>query len=175
MKVMSSSNTISNLTRVQRESGFTLLEVTVAVALLGAALTVIVGLQTRLVDTMVQERNLFKASLYAQYLLTFLDVDQTPPEAGTTNGSLEDELQKRGYFDDEMPLDVKRELQTWRFSQQVQSIDFGDFKDVLRRISLKIEWGTGSAEQSEYLYYMVSDPTGQRLQQASALTGGSGR
>ena len=147
------------------ESGFTLIEVTVAVALLGAALTVIVGLQTRLVDTMIQERHLFRASLYAQYVLTFLDVDIFPPDPGTTKGSLEDLLQKKGFFEDDSQQSAKSDIKRWTFVQNVQSIDFGDFKDVLRRIEFTTRWGEGSGEQTSFVYYMVSDPTGQRLQQ----------
>ena len=153
------------------QDGFTLLEVTVAVALLATALTVIVGLQTRLVDTMIQERNLFRASLYAQYVLTFLDVDIYPPDPGTTKGSIEDLLEKRGYFDDDLPGKSRGDIKRWSYIQDVQAIDFGEFKDVLRRISFTTRWGEGSGEQTSFVYFMVSDPFGTRLQQLQSKLG----
>lgn len=157
--------------RKRGETGFTLIEIAVAIALLGSALSVIITLQSRLIDTMMQERNLFRASLLAQYVLTFLDVDQYPPEPGTDKGKLEDLLEKRGYFDGEMPDNQKQSLQSWSYTMEVQSIDVGPFQDVLRRINLTISWGLGSGEETSFLYYMVSDPFGERPQQS---LGGSG-
>lgn len=145
--------------------GFTLIEVSVAVALLGAALTVIVGLQSRLVDTMIQERSLFRASLYAQYILTYLDVDVYPPEAGSTKGDLEELLEKRGFFDDDMMKFVRTDMKRWSYSQDVQSIDYAVFQDVLRRITLTIRWGPGVGDETSFVYFMPSDPFNERPQQ----------
>ncbi len=53
-------------------AGFTLVEIAVAVAILGLALTTLIGLHTRMLDTYYNEKNRTKSAFLAQYVMTIL-------------------------------------------------------------------------------------------------------
>ena len=91
------------------EKGFTLIEISIAVLILGLALTTLIGLQTRVVDLYSYERNLTKAGLYAQYLMTHIELEKDPPEEGSIKESLSNRLTELGYFDDHPTEDIEKD------------------------------------------------------------------
>lgn len=145
--------------RLRRSAGFTLIEVAVAIAILGAGLATLVTLQTRLTDTFLRERNLFRATLAAQYLITFLEIENDPPEPGTSDGLLADALREKGYFDGDSLASPEERFADWRYVQDVESVDYAEFTDILRRIRLTIIWGEGSAEQHSLVLFMNTNKT----------------
>lgn len=144
------------------EGGFTLVEISAAVAILGAALTTIITLQTRLVDTFVHERNLLRATLYAQYLMTFVEISPSPPDPSVDTQPLDDALRERGYFDGletagtESSLSERRAIDGWEVETRVTPIPFFDFEDVARRVDLTVRWGKGDDEQTSLMLYVKS-------------------
>ena len=140
-------------------AGFTLIEIAVAVSILGASLATVIALNTRLLDTVSREQNLLRATLYGQYLLAFVEIAPEPPEVGVDEGELTDRLKRLGYFEgDEFESLVDR-LQGWRYSQTVSAVDFGEFPDIMRRIDLVISWDSGSRDQLSLLLYIKSPLT----------------
>jgi len=147
----SAKNTLNN------DHGFTLIEVAVAVFILGLAFTQLVAWQTRELDLYINERSRIKAALYAQYLMTILEVQDQAPELGAQDGKLEDELREEGYFDTDELNDksVSTEIADWTYKRTVSKIDISKYKnDALRRIEMEISWGD-SANQSFTLIYFI--------------------
>ncbi|MFN8389566.1 MAG: prepilin-type N-terminal cleavage/methylation domain-containing protein [Bdellovibrionota bacterium] len=146
-------------------SGFTLIEVAVAIAILGAGFATLISFQTRLMDNYVHERNLFRATLAAQYLMAFLEVDNDPPEVGDTDGALEEALRKRGYFDGEQLDDTAKQFDGWKLEQHVTSVDYAEFQDILRRIELKVSWDKSERDSVSLVLFMNTPSTDQTAQQ----------
>lgn len=119
--------------------GFTLIEVAIAVAILGIGLTTLLSLQSRYIKNYQHEENLTQAALYAQYLMTMIEVNDTVPEPGTSDKPLAEALGGSGYFDKD-DLTAKESLKDWRAIQEVNSIDIDPVKDALRQISVSVSW-----------------------------------
>ncbi len=143
-----------------REDGFTLLEIAIAVAILGVALVTLVGLQTRLIDSYVQEKNREQAALYAQYLMSITQVQVEAPEVGTEEKDLESILREAGYFDNDRRRDFELMLDGWSYLRSVSSISaptvegLPPLEDILRRIDLEIRWGEAEDESYRLVYFM---------------------
>jgi prepilin-type N-terminal cleavage/methylation domain-containing protein len=142
-----------NLQR-RSNSGFTLVEVAVAVAILGLALTTLVGLHTRMLDTYFNERSRTKAAFIAQYVITMLEVAPEPPGTGDTDGELDDILSDFGYFDGDDLKAHQQELAGWSYRQAVSSIDLPFLEDALRRVDLDIRWGESDNEKFSLVYFI---------------------
>jgi prepilin-type N-terminal cleavage/methylation domain-containing protein len=140
--------------RGRSAAGFTLVEVAIAVAILGVSLATLLTLQTRYIRIYLSEENQTRAALYAQYLMTMLDLAEELPEAGTKSGPLLDVLQQQGYFDKNVPPQEKERLKEWDYDQTVTSEDYGDAVDIMRRISLKLSWGPSESESFSLIYYV---------------------
>lgn len=130
------------------EQGFTLVEVAIAIAILGLAFATLISFQISLVDTAGKERNRFKATLAAQYLLSFYEIMPKAPPLEDVETDLTDELKAKGYFDTAEPVFGSQNagFTAWRLRRKVTSIDYAEFKDVLRRVELRVFWGEQETE-----------------------------
>ncbi len=160
----------------QNDKGFTLVEIAIAVAILGVALVTLVGLQTRMLDTYFIEKNRVKASLYAQYLMAMVEVQPEPPEVGNESRDLKDALEDAGYFDKEGFERADQTIEGWRYTRQVVPLGLpvsgGDvMDDALRRVDIVIEWGPSDDEEFD-LTYFINMPISPDLAQAGG--GGTG-
>lgn len=72
-----------------RRDGFTLLEVLVAVAVLGLALVSLLGLHVRNLALLERDRRITESTLLARALMTEAEVEPFP-DLGLTNGDFED-------------------------------------------------------------------------------------
>lgn len=136
------------------EGGFTLIEAVVSIAILGLALTVLIGLETSYVDRYFEQRMNTKAAFYARYIMTMLEIEEELPEPGSSNDLLRDQLSEFGYFDYEpenQKIDERDALgSSWKSEINVESVDIPlgteSFSDILRHITVKVSW----AEQKHY-------------------------
>jgi len=148
---------VKDVMRRSREAeGFTLIEIAVSVAILGLALTTLVALNTRMLDTYFNERNRVRASFYAQYLLTMIDAAAEAPELGSKNDSLRDTLEENGYFDEDELKAEKDPPESWTYEREVSSIAIAELDDALRRIDLSINWGPGADESFSMVYFVAT-------------------
>ena len=146
----------------ERQEGFTLVEVAVAIVVLALALTTLIGYQTRLMDTYVNERNRFRATLAAQYLVTFLEIETDPPDPGDTSSELVDALRERGYFSgDTLDTKLQDSMRDWKYTQHVSSVDYAEFQDILRRVELEVEWGPASTDRVSLVLFLNTPTTEQ--------------
>lgn len=137
---------------INKERGFTLLEITVAVAILGVGLTTLIAAQANLINRYLEEKRLFQASLYAQYLMTFIELDKNPPELGTKTDRLYSELNEHGYFKDLENKNLRKDIKDWTVKKTVTPFNFLEYEDIMRRIDLEISWGKKEGSYS-IVYY----------------------
>lgn len=149
-------------------SGFTLVEVAAAVALLGIGLTTLMTLLTRVMDSYSRERNLFRASLYAQYLMTLIEVAQADPEAGSKESDLTGELKQAGYFDNDQNGFEAESIKNWKLIKTVTGVEVPPLPDPLRRIDLIVQWGD-TASDSFRLVYFIKTTTAKQAPSSGQL------
>ena len=146
-------------TRVRRtnsERGFTLIEISAAVVLILFAFTTLTTLQLGFVDNYIRERSMTKAALYAQYLLTPIEVANKPPDEGQSGGLLEDALRQAGYFEQLDPQSVQEEMtriKGWMVRWTVTRQAIPPIEDALRRIDMTIIWSNHPRDQFQITYY----------------------
>lgn len=116
--------------------GFTLLEVLVAVAVLGLAMVSLLGLHVRSLALIDRDQRITEATLLARGLMT--EVEVAPfPEIGLTSGDFEERYPER-YPD-------------LRWEQEVLSTPLADLREVRVRVSRDLE---ESGDDVRLVYYV---------------------
>lgn len=155
MVIVMSNGKVAEMRRSE-QSGFTLIEVAIAVAILGVALVSLVTIQTHYTSAALHERNLLRAVLFAQYHLAIVDADGDYPDPGTEDKPLIDILDEDGYFGDDTALEAaKSSLQGWQFRQVVSKVGVPPFTDAMRRLDITITWDDG--RDYEITYFLKGD------------------
>jgi type II secretory pathway pseudopilin PulG len=137
------------------DAGFTLVEIAISVVILGTALITLVGLNSRILQNYTDDRQQLRAALYAQYLMTMIEVDTKLPDIGDNEADLRSALEQRGYFRDatEQP-----NLDGWRVQTAVSAFDLPAIAvlpavmDALREVRLTVH-PPGGAAGFQLLYY----------------------
>lgn len=121
-------------------AGFTLLEVLVAVAVLGVALTSLLGLHVRNVDLIARDQRITEGTLLARALMT--DVEAEPfPDLGVVTGDFEERWPNR--------------YPGLRWEREVVSTPLPD----LREVRIRVHPGTDDEESGDdvtLVYYVRS-------------------
>jgi type II secretion system protein I len=124
---------------------FTLLEVMVAIAILGIALLGLLGLQHQSMQSVIRAQQSTRASMLAQAVMTEAELERFP-DLGLTHGDFE------GSFPGEFP--------DFRWQRDVE--DSGMFPDV-RKVRVLIQYGpklTQSFALVEFLHSPIPPDTG---------------
>lgn len=145
----------------QREAaGFTLLEVLIAIAVLGIALIALLSLHHQDLQSVIRAQEISRAAMLAQTLMTQAELQRIPP-LGTTNGNF-DELYPRQY-------------PNFRWTRTVEpSATFPD----LRKVEIRILYGPNFGRSFDLVEFLhdprprVVTPQGQAPQNP-ALQGGA--
>lgn len=103
------------------EAGFTLIEIAVAVTILGLGLTTLVALQTRALNGYIQDKMRTKVALAASYLMTVWEARNEFQNLGERTGELEQALQQVGFRESE-PTENK-EFQGWKYKRVIGPVD----------------------------------------------------
>ena len=129
----------------------------VAVVVLSLGFTTLVAVQTTQLSNYERERNIFRASLYSQYIMAAIEIHPSPPAEGSDSGALGNKLSELGYFGYEaVPKSKSREMdeiEGWSWEQQVDEVPVAEREDALRRLRLTIRWGQGPADEFRLVYY----------------------
>lgn len=161
--------------KLHTEKGFTLVEIAVAVAILGVALTTLVGLHTRMLDIYLHEKARTQAAFYCQYIMSLIEVDPQVPDPGTDSGDLRNKLEDLGYFDDNENGIKPKDIEGWRYNIEVTSENFLELEDAYRRIDLTLAWGPSEDETFGMVYFMKSPTLNAAIQTfQQALQGNQG-
>lgn len=137
-------------------AGFTLVEVAFAVAILALAFTSIIAIQSNVTATSIADRNRFEAALFAQYLLTAMDLSQDKPQPGEKQASLAQALLDAGWSEDQVSAPLAQ-YSDWTVDTTVQSFDLLEIADAMRRIDLTVAWGNDAASQYRVTYFIQGD------------------
>ena len=131
----------------RRVRGFTLLEVMVAIAILGIALLGLLGLQHQSMQSVIRAQQSTRASMLAQAVMTEAELERYP-DLGRTNGDFESSFP--GEFPD------------FRWQREVDAS--GMFPDV-RKVEVVIRYGPSLAQSFALVEFLHSpippDPNSQ--------------
>lgn len=126
-----------------RSRGFTLLEVLLALAILGASFTVLLTAHSAALRNEARARRLMTATALARQILTETEVDGIPALGGDT-----------GDFGEEFP--------GYAWQRTVENVAPEDLPlptDRLREVRIRVSWQErGREESTELLYYAVATP-----------------
>lgn len=151
------STTSGPLEQIKRsEQGFTLFEIAVSIAILGTAFATILSLQTSILNAYSREESLFRASLYAQYLMAVIEAD-AEETLSSQSGDLKGRLTDVGYFDDSLAKPDK-ELEGWEYELKVEPIVIPGREDEeapMERIDVIISWNESDDSNFILTYYRV--------------------
>lgn len=145
--------------------GFTLIEVALAVLILGAGLTTLIALHTRYVSAYMTEQRTTQAALYAQYILALREASNKPPELGEHEDPLSERLGAIGFFDGQSLKEKDLNLDGWIVHENVTSVDLPQFPDALRRTDLEVRWGEKEDEGFILTYFAKTPPKENALTQ----------
>ena len=124
-------------------AGFTLLEVMVAMAVLGIALLALLTLHHQSLESVIHSRDISRAGMLCQTIMTQAELEQFP-QLGVTKGNFE------GYF--------PGQYQKFRWERDV--LESGIFPDV-RKVRVMVFYGPKFARTfsiTEYLHNPVPAP-----------------
>ncbi len=139
-------------------SGFTLVEVAVAIAILGVALVALVGLHTDNMGTYINERNRVQAALAAKQIMSIIEADNKSPGVGSEERELADVLKDLAVDEIGAEQKLKEKYAGWTYEQEVQSLDLPLVEDAMRRVDITIRWGDRINEQFVLTYFMRTTP-----------------
>jgi general secretion pathway protein I len=126
-----------NLLR-RRARAFTLLEVMVAIAILGIALMGLLGLQHQSIVSVIRAQQATRASMLAQAVMTEAEIERFP-DLGVSNGDFQ------ASFPGEFP--------DFRWERDVEAS--GMFPDV-RKVQVLIQYGPGFTQSFSLVEYLHS-------------------
>ena len=137
-------------------SGFTLIEVVLAVVLLGTALAIILGLQSSAVTQTVRNRNKEFALLEARKVLAFLEANEAAIQDTNDQKPLLEMLKQ--YDGKEAEVVSKEETQRLAPFQAHLTIIPWDIPDVgermMRKITLEVEWTSSPLDRVQLVYFI---------------------
>ena len=145
------------------QAGFTLVEIAVAIIILGLSLTALIGLNTSHLTSYYSQKKRVEAAMYAKQLMTFYEIERKAPELGEKSGSLFKELEEKGLAEDFEGLE--EQLEGWTYKEEISSVDLPELPDAMRRIDMSVSWGDRDRESFSLIYFVKSPTT-------NALTSG---
>jgi prepilin-type N-terminal cleavage/methylation domain-containing protein len=157
--------------RRRSESGFTLIEIVIAIMILAVSLTVLIGLQSASIERAVRDRATQQAMLLARSILAGIEAARDPIPLGTIEGPALQLVQRFKAAPD--GADFPPELDRFDASLQVEPVAIPLVKDgvptvvpdAMKRILLTIIWGPDPTEQFPVLYFIPNDEAVQNAQQ----------
>ncbi|MGA1192435.1 MAG: type IV pilus modification PilV family protein [Bdellovibrionota bacterium] len=144
------------------QEGFTFLEVIIALAVLGSALTIILGLQSALVQRTVLERQQREAALLAREILSAIEARESagePMDVGVYNGTPADIL--NGVLPVES-TESEAPSETYIADYEAElTVEYWGIPNVndnaMKRIELLISWGERKPESLQLVLFIPFD------------------
>ena len=172
----------------KRQSGFTLIEVAIAIAILGVALMTLTALTTRLMNDTRDEVNRIQASFLGQYILGVKLADRFSSQnnsgnsdAGNANasGNLYQKLQDLDFFTGLDSAESFSYLKSWTYNLKVEPLSLPLTQNQFEKYSIELIWGKGgeanfkmeTIKKAKDLGQNIQDPNGQN---GTGIGGGQG-
>ncbi len=144
-------------TASRQDSGFTLVEITIAVLILAGSLTVLLGLQSSVLQSTYRDQQKLKAMLLARRIFSAIEVSDLPLNPGTQEGSAARIIESIGDVDPEEIEDLPKE-EEFQVELVVENWGLpGVSEEALKRVQLFIRWGETNREQFLVTYFIPFD------------------
>ena len=143
------------ISRRSGEMGFTLVEVTIAVAILSVSLVTLLGLETSIMQQAVRDRDRQNTLLVVRRVLAAVEASEDPLEAGTRTGPVRALLQQFMGTEDERNLgrdpglDMESRLQVDYF--KIPGIENDR---ALKKAVLTVFWGPSELDSLDVVFFV---------------------
>lgn len=141
--------------RTPRASGFTVVEIVIATALLAISLATYLGVQSAVVGNLLRSRDEFNAGLVARSILSGIELRGAAADLKNGDYSVEQiyEQFKIPFPDSEKERNA---LQRFRIRLGVEPWNLSADVEGLSQVSLDISWGDEALDMVKYTYFMPS-------------------
>ncbi len=142
---------------LKKSSGFTLIEVAIAVLILASALGVLLGMQSSVLSQTINDRKEQQAMLLARRILAALEVSEEILKVGVESSSAKDMLES---FNIEVTdPDELKNLADLQATLQVSYSGMPgiDPEQAMKQIILRVYWGPAAADSFEVVYFVPND------------------
>jgi prepilin-type N-terminal cleavage/methylation domain-containing protein len=149
--------------RCARQTGFTFIEVTVALALLAVAASILIGMQGAAVRRTIRDANAQSAMLVARRIMASVELlkDSEFMLATQTNGPVRELLQQLNI------TELGSRAESSAIDQMTASVTVDELeiewlvvpkKEKMKRIVLRLTWGPGPDESMQLVYQRAPVP-----------------
>lgn len=140
-----------------RQLGFTLIEVTLALLVLGGSLIVLLGLQSSIIERTLRDNRKQRAMLFSRRILSSIEVARDPLPPQKTEGSFRDVLSSVDTSSSPAEQPDPEEAD-FKVRLEVESIGIPQMaENAMRKITLTLSWGANSADQLTSVYFTPGD------------------
>lgn len=154
-----------------KASGFTLIEVVIAIVILSLSLVTLLGMQASIIQQELRDQNRQSAMLAARWILSSLEANREGFEVGEQTGTVREVLSKieavKRDFEESEGLDFLAHLAVteWEVTPQTFGIAIpppanpasAPPPDKAKRVLLNINWGQDPSENIQVLYIIPED------------------
>ena len=138
-------------------NGFTLIEVTLALMVLGGSLVVLLGLQSSIIERTLRDSKKQQAMLLARQLLSEIEMMESPLPAQKTDGPFRDVLNSLTLRNPAAGQPEPGEAD-FVVHLEVENVGIPDVaQDAMRKITLTLSWGPNSVDQLSAVYFTQGD------------------
>ncbi len=145
--------------RSLRDSGFTLIEVTLAIVILAGSFTILIGLQSAIIERTVRDNNQKQAVMIARQILAAIESEEAssnPVPLQETTAPVQDILDSILGAPFEIPTTLR--LEPFQASLMVAYAGIpGVADEALKRIDLTVFWGDSINEQLHVVLFIPFD------------------
>lgn len=146
----------------QHSNGFALVEILIAILILGTSFVVLLSLQSSAVRKAIRDRNHQDAMLVARSIMSAIEVDPTQLEEQTISMPAEEMLKELlGGQSTAEDQDEKEFLNKYMADLVVEKKELQLPKQEpmqLKKVSLRLTWGTAPDDQFETIFYVQGEP-----------------
>ena len=144
---------MKTLARLRRSRGFTLIEVVIALVILGSAMVVLLGLQSSILKRTIEEQRKQRAMLLARQVMTAVESQDDLPIEGSLTGRIDEILSglhmisntDQTLSDDDLTFRAEFNTSDWGIP--------GVADKAMRKFELIMRWGEAPDESLTVIYF----------------------
>jgi prepilin-type N-terminal cleavage/methylation domain-containing protein len=146
-----------NLKSMQEARGFTLMEVLLALLILGGSLVVLLGLQSSIIERTLRDTEKQRAMLLSREIFSTIETSAAPPVPQKTEGTFAEVLDavSLGATPPNLEQDQDRDFRVFLEVSPIAVPGVSD--DTLRKVELTVAWGEREADRFTTVYFTQSD------------------
>ena len=150
----------NSTTKINNISGFTFIEILIALIILGSATTIIFSLQSANVSATVRDSQAQKAILIARSIMSQIESIEETIENTNKNGTAFTILDS---LNAPVPPNMgMRELETFTANLVIEYWNVPNIEEIpkssLRRVLLTVAWGDTDRDKVEFYYFIPKEP-----------------